>query len=156
MSRESKILQAGIWGAEKTVYHYECFGWELIQIADQKLVFSRETQDDVYPQLVAYESEYNTCANEKRKMNKPNPPLRPAAFNLILCIILFICLIVPGVLYVLNYKKEKESYEARYAQYGKDLAHYNTRTAELTERMANLLLLSRDLFFSKRVHEDTK
>ena len=150
MSREAKIVFSSVDNMQQNVNHYECFGWELIQIADQKLVLSRETQDDVYPQLVAYESEYNTCANEKRKMNKPTAPNKLAPFNLILCIILFVLLIVPGVLYVLKYNKEKEEYQARFAQYGKDLANYNTRTAQLTERMANLLLLSRDLFFSKR------
>ena len=32
MSRESKILKVGAFGAEKTVYHYESFGWELLSL----------------------------------------------------------------------------------------------------------------------------
>ena len=52
MSREAMVKLYSGDNVQSIIYHHECFGWELIQITDTRLVFSRETQDEVYDELV--------------------------------------------------------------------------------------------------------
>ena len=150
MSRESFLVDVGNNPYQPVIFHYECFGWELIQVHNRTLVFSRETQDAVYQDLVNYELDYNRLNKEKIAMRPPVHPEKVEEMNVLLLIVLFILFIIPGVLYLLKCKKQKEEYEQKVNQYNQALAAFNERTRDLTNQMAAIETQSRVLFFGKR------
>ena len=167
MSRESKILQAGPWGAQSTVSHYESFGWELVSMNGNQIVMSRETQDKVYPQLVKHQAAYEEKVAEYNALKKPVPakapvaPIAPAPISLKTCAILFLLLIFPFVLYLVYKIKQKNEYEATLQvhksvldgiaeDHRKAMDEYNVTKSRLVTEAENIAAESRAIFFGPR------
>lgn len=150
MSREAMVKFYSDDFVQTIISHHECFGWELIQITDNKLVFSRETQDEVYDELVMYENTYLNLSERKNKLVAPIKPKNKKPFNLFLCLVLFILCIIPGIIYLVINNKNKKAYEAELKIFQDNLEAYKEELTDLNTQMANTLTKSRSLFFSKR------
>ena len=86
MSRESKIIRTSIYDAEKTIYHYESFGWELLSINGEQITMSRETQNPVYTDLVKSQAKYESLMQEYQGLQNPVAPAKPAPFKFGTCL----------------------------------------------------------------------
>ena len=150
MSREAMVKLYSGNNVQPIIYHHECFGWELIQITDTRLVFSRETQDEVYDELVMYENVYLDLIKQKNSLVSPIKPKNKKPFNLLLCLFLFVLCIIPGIIYLVINNKNKETYENELKLYYENVECYKDQLTELNTNMANTLAKSRTLFFSKR------
>ena len=156
MSKESKILQAGPWGAQNTISHYESFGWELASMNGNQIVMSRETQDPVYPELVKHQAAYEEKVAEYQALEKPclYPPVAPAPISFKTCFILFLLFIVPFALY-LTYKISKkneynEKFVAYQAEHTKAMNAYNATKSRLVAEAEAIAAESRAIFFGPR------
>lgn len=167
MSRESKILQAGPWGAQATITHYESFGWELLSLNGNQITMSRETQDEVYPELVKHQTAYEDKLAAYQSMKapvhpqKPHAPMRPAPFKLGLCLILLLIGIVPGALYIAykvnknnEYKVACEAHREACEENSRKInqmdAEYTAAREALRAEMDAIATESHAIFFSKR------
>ena len=90
MSRESKILRTSVYDAEKTIYHYESFGWELLSINGEQITMSRETQNPVYTDLVKSQAKYESLMQEYQGLQNPVAPAKPAPFKFGTCLLLLV------------------------------------------------------------------
>ena len=117
MSRESKLFSVDSKAeVSDKVKDYESFGWELLSINGTDVSMSRETQNPVYIHLLKYEDQYEALQSQLRDLKTRLNNLTYKPISLILCIVLLLLLIFPGVLYIRhklkeksNYKKEKQS-----------------------------------------------
>ncbi len=167
MSRESKILQAGPWGAQSTVSHYESFGWELVSMNGSQIVMSRETQDSVYSELVKHQAAYEEKVAEYNALEKPvsakapAAPAAPAPISIKTCAILFLLLIFPFVLYLVYKIKQKNEYEAALAahqavldgisaDHQRAMNEYNATKSKLVAEAETIAAESRAIFFAPR------
>ena len=100
MSRESKIIRASVHDAEKTIYHYESFGWELLSINGEQITMSRETQNPVYSELVKNQAKYEGLMQSYIALQRPAAPAKPAPFKFGTCLILLLLAVLPGALYI--------------------------------------------------------
>ena len=156
MSKESKILQAGPWGAQSTISHYECFGWELVSMNGSQIIMSRETQDSVYPELVKHQAAYEDTVAAYQALKKPTmaSPAAPAPIRAKTCIILFLLFIVPFVFY-LKYKiTKKNEYTAMVAaleaEHKQAMDNYNATKSKLVADAEAIATESRAIFFGAR------
>lgn len=167
MSRESKILKAGPWGAQATISHYESFGWELLSLNGDQITMSRETQDEVYADLVKHQAAYEQKMNEYMATKAPVFPAAPKApdapvpFSLGTCAILLLLAILPGALYIAYKVNKKREYEEAMQKHEEaKAAHkkkctemtnaYNATRANLEDEMKAIVEESHAIFFSKR------
>lgn len=139
MSRESKIFVAKI-NAQQEIAEYESFGWELLSINGNQVSLTRETQNDVYSDLVKYQAEYESL-NDKL-MNISQNHLYKKASVKTACILLLLG-IVPGVLYILYKNNQKQ-------QINQVNAELEVERKELIEKINEVCNTSRAVFFSKK------
>ena len=149
MSRESKILKPGIWGVEKTIYHYESFGWELLSLNGNRIALSRETQSPVYKNMVANEAKYAQLVKEYKEMTPPTEPVAPAPFRFGKCCLLLLLLVVPGLVYMGRKSKQKRRHNQAVAAYKKQLEAFGHRKQAILVEIDKLLRESRATFFGK-------
>ena len=150
MSREAKILKPGEMGLEKTVHHYESFGWELLSLSGDTIALSRDTQNPVYTTLVRNEIKYNKLVKEYNEMQPPVPPMEHARFKFGKFLLLFILGVVPGIIYIGCKIKHKRQNEAANAKYQRDLERFDESKAEALDVIAKLLKESRATFFARQ------
>lgn len=156
MSKESKILQAGPWGAQSTITHYESFGWELVSLNGNQIVMSRETQDSVYPELVKRQAAYEEKVAEYEALRKPVlvPPVEPKPISIKTCFILFLLFVVPFALYLTYKILKKKEYNENFAAYQTELADatnaYNATKSRLIAEAETIATESRAIFFGAR------
>lgn len=150
MSRESKIINAKEFDTQATISHYESFGWELLSVNGQQITMSRETQNPVYADLVKHQAEYESLLEKLRSLPYPVVPQRPVPFNLGKCFKMLLCLIVPGIAYIVYKTVKYKKYKNAFAVYEQELSHYNETRAELIAKMEAVTLESRVIFFSKK------
>ncbi len=156
MSRESKIMQAGPWGAQSTVSHYESFGWELLSINGNQIAMSRETQDSVYSDLVKHQAAYEQKVLElsQLKRSQITPPKKPAPTSFKTALGLFILLIFPCVIYLVYKHKQKVEYDEGYAKYKSEVKSaneaYEQKRAQILSDIEKITSESRAIFFSPR------
>ena len=112
MSREAKILRPGAMGLEKTIHHYESFGWELLSINGDAIAMSRDTQNPVYTTLVRNEIKYNKLVKEYNEMQPPIAPEAPEPFRFGAFVLRLILLLIPGFVYIRRKRQEKLQWEA--------------------------------------------
>ncbi len=142
MSRESKILTAGPWGAQATISHYESFGWELLSLnGEDQITMSRETQDEVYADLVKHQAAYEQKMNEFRAVEFELPA--EPEFSFPICLILLLIGLIPGIFYIAYKVSCKHDYEEAIK------AHYE-KLKSLKAEMESIASKSRAIFFSKR------
>lgn len=150
MSRESKILQAGVWSAEKTVYHYESFGWELLSLNGNQITMSRETQNPVYTDLVKYQAKYEQLVQDYKNVRDPQQPVKPANFQFGKCCLLLVMFVVPGALYI-GYKiNQYNKYKEKMVAYEQQLKECQDKRAKISAEIEQLLSDSRATFFGKQ------
>jgi len=142
MSRESKIIETSIGrNSQQIVYDYECFGWELLSLDKEQIVFSRETQNPVYPQLLKHQLAYEEKVNERNALL--GNTFHQKLYNVKLALFLFVLAVVPFILYtVFYYKKKKELDAARNAN--------SEKIAAIEAEMKRITEESRAIFFSKQ------
>ena len=150
MSRESKILTSGAWGAEKTIYHYESFGWELLALNGNQITMSRETQNPVYTDLVKYQAKYEQLTAEYNGIKYPKKPLRPERFSFGTCLLLLLLLILPGAAYITYKIIQNNKYKDAMAVYQNQVADCDKKKAELQAEIDKITADSRATFFSKQ------
>lgn len=156
MSKESKILQAGPWGAQSTISHYECFGWELVSMNGSQIIMSRETQDSVYPELVKHQAAYEEKVAEYEALRKPVlvPPVEPKPISIKTCFILFLLFVVPFALYLTYKIMKKKEYNENFAAYQAELTEamntYNATKSKLVAEAEAIATESRAIFFGAR------
>jgi len=150
MSKESKIFTATLWNAQETVTHYESFGWELISLNGNQIVMSRESQNPVYPELVKYQGMYEETAAQYSSLQAPTRPAALPSVNYRAAVIGYICLIFPGVLYTVYRVNKKKEYDQAMNEYNEKHAAYQAKRQELLEKMKNIALESRGVFFSRQ------
>ena len=150
MSRESKILQAGIWSVEKTVYHYECFGWELLSLNGNQITMSRETQNPVYIDLVKNQAKYEQLVQEYKSLQAPSKPQEPPKFLFGRCCLLLVLGIVPGVLYIRYKINQKKAYKEALARFDNSIEELKNKKEETIAKIDQLLTDSRATFFAKQ------
>ena len=148
MSRESKIIHANLHSAEKTIYHYESFGWELLSLNGNQITMSRETQNPVYTDLVKSQAKYEALMQEYASIRDPNPPARPAEFKLGTCLILLLLAVVPGALYIAYKVKKNQEYKQAVASYESAIAQCKEKRRAIIEEMEKVALDSRANFFA--------
>lgn len=149
MSRESKILKVGAFGAEKTVYHYESFGWELLSLNGDTITMSRETQNPVYTDLVKNESKYEQLVAEYNSVPHPGKPVKPAPFNLKTCGILLLLLVVPGALYIAYKINQNKKYKEAMSAYENAVSAREEKKKGIMAKIDQLLINSRATFFGQ-------
>jgi hypothetical protein len=150
MSRESKIITSFPFGDETTIKHHESFGWELLSFSGKQAIMTRETQNPVYDQLVIYEEKYYNLVEAYKTVPLPNAPKKPKKFDFSIFFILFLCLIIPSVVYVVikilqnrKYKKQKGIYESQ-------MDYYHERRNKILSMIKETVANSRTLFFARQ------
>lgn len=145
MSRETKIVYVDdinpvASNKTTTIKHYESFGWEVLQIDNDEITLSRETQNDKYSELVKYEDEYEEICKQVSQLKRQFK--RTKSYNSKLGFFLFILAVIPFIIYltlfIINNKKIKENNELLNAEIDKLINKANKICDE-----------SRNLFFSK-------
>ncbi len=137
MSRESKIINVhSNFDTQTEIKHYESFGWELLAINHTQISMTRETQNPVYPDLVKYEYEYESLCN---KINELRKQIKYKSFSFKKFMQLFILLIFPSVLYVLDLDKTKKR--------NKEL---NEEIAAAMKEIDDVCNKSKAIFFAKQ------
>lgn len=167
MSRESKILEAGPWGVQATISHYESFGWELLSLNGEQITMSRETQDDVYTDLIKHQAAYEEKVNEYNATKAPVFPAAPKApdapvpFSLGTCAILLLLAILPGALYIAYKVNKKREYAEAMQKHAEAVSAHKEKCAAMTNayketrakieaEMKAIVEESHAIFFSKR------
>ena len=156
MSREAKILETPIWDTQTTVRYYECFGWELLTLNGKQIALTRETQDSVYPALVEKEEISAKILAQYLALRHPDipDPQMPEPFSLKTCLVRFLLLIVPGVLYIVKKNKEKKAYAEALAATNARRCEaervYEEKKHDLLDELTRNAAESRALFFGKR------
>jgi hypothetical protein len=156
MSKESKILQAGPWGAQSTISHYECFGWELVSMNGNQIIMARETQDSVYPELVKHQAAYEGKVAAYQALKKPVlvPPVEPKPISIKTCFILFLLFIFPFALYLAYKITKKKEYDeklaALQAEHTAAMNAYNATKSRLVAEAEAVAAESRAIFFAPR------
>ncbi len=150
MSRESKIINAKEFDTQATISHYESFGWELLSANGNQITMSRETQNPVYTDLVKHQAEYESLLGKLRTLPYPVAPQRPVPFELGKCFRMLLCLIVPGIAYIVYKTVKHKKYKEALAVYEQELADCNRRRADLIAKMEAVALESRGIFFSQK------
>ena len=149
MSRESKILKSGAFGAEKTIYHYESFGWELLSLNGDTITMSRETQNPVYADLIRNEAKYEQLVRDYNAVRNPNTPQKPAPFLLKRCCILLLLFVVPGALYIAYKVNQNKQYNESMSMYHNEMAACNKKRNDIMAKIEQLLMDSRATFFGQ-------
>ena len=150
MSRESKILRPGEMGLEKTIRHYESFGWELLSMNGDAIALSRDTQNPVYTTLVRNEIKYNKLVKEYNEMQPPVAPEAPEPFKRGACFVRLLMLLVPGFVYIRRKRQERLQWEASMVRYNKALNRYEEGKKETLDAIAKLVKESRATFFGRQ------
>ena len=150
MSRESRIITAVEFDAQKTISHYESFGWELLSINGTQITMSRETQNPVYTELVKHQSQYETLLARLRALPIPCAPKERAPFSFKTWFISLICLVIPCIVYTVYKIVEHSNYKNEYEEYSKKLATYKAERTMILNEMDAVALESRGIFFSKK------
>ena len=149
MSRESKIIRTSIYDAEKTIYHYESFGWELLSINGEQITMSRETQNPVYTDLVKSQAKYESLMQEYQGLQNPVAPAKPAPFKFGTCLLLLILAVIPGALYIAYKVKQNVDYNNAYAAYATKSAAVDKKRKDILAEMDQVARDSRATFFGK-------
>ena len=149
MSRESKIIKPTTWAAEKTIHHYESFGWELLSFTGDVITMTRETQIPVYAELVKMEMKYDQLIREYNSIPYPIAPVAPAPFDFGKCCKLLLCLIVPGAIYIGYKVKQKKANEEAMLGFHRQVTEYNQKRAAIEAEIDKLLVDSRAIFYGK-------
>ena len=150
MSRESKILNARVHNAEKTIQHYESFGWELLSLNGSQITMSRETQNPVYPDLVKSQAKYESLLEQYAAVRNPIAPAKPADFSLGTCFVLLLLAVVPGALYIAYKVKKNNDYKAQLNEYSSAMRAADNKRSALIAEMERVALDSRANFFGKQ------
>ena len=151
MSRESRIFKATIYDTQKTIEHYESFGWELLSIDNKQIVMSRETQNPIYSDLVKAQANYEAKLKEYQAIVDPIHPQEPAPFSFGSCFLGLIALIIPGVLYIIYKVNQKNKYNETFAVYSSQLNACKEKRKKLSNEMKQIAQDSRANFFAKQV-----
>ena len=149
MSRESKIIKTSINDVEKTIYHYESFGWELLSINGEQITMSRETQNPVYPDLVKSQAKYESLMQSYLTLKNPTAPIKPAPFKFGTCLILLLLAVLPGALYIAYKVKKHADYKNACAAYDVALASVERKKKEILADMDTVARDSRATFFGQ-------
>lgn len=152
MSRESHIFDAGLFGAQRTVNDYECFGWEVLSINGNQIVMSRETQNPVYTDLVKAQADYEekVAALTAHIVREPRFTNTYTPIKLSTCFWSFVCFVIPCAVYI-GYKcYQKSKYNK--AQIAWQMAHnqWEAQKKALIEQIKKIALDSRVNFFAKK------
>ena len=150
MSRESKIINGSQWGAEKTIYHYESFGWELLSLNGTQITMSRETQNPVYTDLVKYQAKYEAKIEEYNSVTDPRAPGEPKPFKLKLAFWGVVAFVIPGAAYITYKILENKKYKEALAVHKAEVEKRNERRKKIREEMELIVRDSRATFFSKQ------
>ena len=148
MARESKIFSPTLLGVEKTIAHYECFGWELISWDNQHVTMARETQHPAYSELVKNQMAYEALVKQYEGISYPDAPATPKPISLKVAFVTFLCLVVPCALYLAYKIKKKQDYNNAYADYEHAVVATEQRKKDLLNEMEQIAATSRALFFS--------
>ena len=150
MSRESKILDGKAWGVEKTIHHYESFGWELLSLNGNQITMTRETQNPVYADLVKYQAKYEELVCAYRTVRYPEPPEKPTEFKFGLCLFLLVLAVVPGALYIAYKVKKKKEFEEAVKAHVAAKAECDKKKSDILAEIEKTLNDSRATFFGKQ------
>ena len=150
MSRESRIFKATVYSTQKTIEHYESFGWELLSIDNKQIVMSRETQNPIYGDLVKAQANYEAKLQEYQAIVDPKEPEKPAPFSIGTCFWGLVALIIPGVCYIVYKINQKNKYNEAFALYSSQLDACNEKRKMLSNEMKQIAQDSRANFFAKQ------
>ena len=160
MSRESQIITATLWGAEKTIQQYESFGWELLSLNGNQITMSRETQNPVYSQLIKYQARYEDKMAEYNSIKNPAAPAAPAKppkFRFKTAFWLFVALVIPCIAYitykVLEWKKYQEAlaaHENALVAHKAEIEKCDARRKAILAEIDQITMDSRATFFSQQ------
>lgn len=150
MSREAKIIHATVCDAEKTIYHYESFGWELLSLNGSQITMSRETQNPAYAELVKSQSKYEDLAKQYSALQYPTPPQKNYEFKLGTCALLLLLFVVPGALYIAYEVYKHKQYTESVALYQRQVVSIDMKKKQLMDEMERVALESRATFFGKQ------
>ena len=150
MSRESKILNVPAASAQRTIQHYESFGWELLALNGTQITMTRETQNPVYAELVKYQAQYENLMATYVALKEPTAPLKNPPFHFGKCLGLLLLAIVPGVLYIVYKVKQNNAYQAAYEAYQKECEEAKKRKIDLWAEIEKTVNDSRATFFSRQ------
>jgi len=163
MSRETKILEVERSLIQKGIFHHESFGWEVAYMpypsgSNFILALSRETQNPVYPQLVAYEARYQAVqkeisdlAAELRKLIHIRNGIHIEKFNVGVAILLFILFIIPGIIYVANINKNNAIKQKEFDDLSQRIDDIQANIQSLETELTDIVNESRATFFARQV-----
>lgn len=84
---------------QEIVDNYSCFGWQTISVTNDRVTMNRDTNINHYEELVELEKKYLAS------LGRASIACSKSIINTKTAIILFLLLIWPMVLYILNKKK---------------------------------------------------
>lgn len=150
MSRESKILNAGVFSAQETISHYESFGWELLSLNGSQITMSRETQNPVYSDLVKNQAKYEELTLKYLSISDPTAPACPNEFAFGTCLLLLVLGVVPGVIYIAYKINRHLAYKEAMQRYQDEKREVNKERESILAQMQEVALNSRATFFSRQ------
>ncbi|MDR3263641.1 MAG: hypothetical protein LBT30_04955 [Clostridiales bacterium] len=175
MSRESLILNCDVLQQQQTVHDYESFGWELLNVSDNRISLSRETQNQIYPELLKHQIQYEEIKKKIKGENNyfetikaPTKPIYKAIYFIILFIIsiiffiiyfnsqnkntliLGIISIIIIIIYILYITNKKKIYNLENEKYQKTCEEHNITINKLNYEKNKICETSRATFFSKQ------
>ena len=151
MSREAKILNVPMQTAQRTIQHYESFGWELLTINGTQIAMTRETQNPIYDELVKYQAQYEALMVAYMCLTEPKEPESPPAYSFGVCVILLLLGIVPGILYIQRFKEQSKAYDAAVDLYKKQCEEVKRKKINLWSKMEAIVAESRNVFFTRQI-----
>ncbi|WP_406618035.1 hypothetical protein ACJA27_00425 [Mycoplasmopsis lipophila] len=102
MVLETKVINTNLYYSldqQTTIDFYSCFGWQTIGVTDTRVTMNRDNNINHYLELVALEKDFT------RHLNLMNAAFLKSKFVFKIFLILFLLLIFPGILYIINIKK---------------------------------------------------
>lgn len=128
MAIESRIFDSTSFvGDNEIIQEKEAFGWELLSIASNRFAMSRNTDRKHYDELYKLEKDYNA------HMKTAELYYKQSKVNGFLVFILFLLLIFPGIIYLIQKSKIKG------------------RIAKHRQRALEIIAHARSLVFDKSV-----
>lgn len=143
MAREFKVLTASVCSIDKTISHYESFGWKLYSLKGTQIIMARETENPVYNHLVSSQAAYEGLVYAHDAIPYPEKPKKPSKIRPLICLMHFLLAIIPGIIYVSCKVAKKRKYRKELFMYNRNFRIASEEKAEVINKMDKVAFYSR-------------
>ena len=146
MAKEVKTLTPTVCSLEKTISHYESFGWRLYILRGKKMVMAREMNHPAYRHLTYNQTKYEDLADQHNSIVYPEKPKKPSRIRPLICIMHFLLGIIPGIVYVCCKVSKKKKYRRNLVLYNLECKEITKEKGKIVNRMDRVARYSRYRF----------